>query len=121
MNYDHMTRELWLKLINCIYVNINSPLQANLARYTYTAESFEYDGNSNHSFNGIIRHLINKSDNNITKEVDITSSTEYSSSYSAHLVTDLDSQNFFLTADPNAENAFLMYDFKDLWDSATRF
>lgn len=62
-------------------------------------------------FQGIIRHLLNESNGNIESEVNITSSSIYSSDYKPQNVTLFDKNDHFIS--DNRPNSYLCFDFKD--------
>lgn len=73
-------------------------------------KTFEYENNS--KFNGIFNYLKNKSDNNVEKEVEITSSSEQNFHFGAKKAILLPDQDDFF-ASKCAKDSWICFDFKN--------
>lgn len=115
-NFDpnEITTSLWLKLKRCFYVNKNLPKENIGNRYNPVGTKFEYDGQNQNAFKGIICHLTKECGGNVDDKgvVKVTASSIFCNSSIAKYAVDLnDCTHYFETN--NIENSWLQYDFKN--------
>ena len=107
VNHSEMTEGLWIQLVKLLLssksTNTN-PQKTNL-------NLFEYDGNPNHRFEGIIHHLQKNNNENLHDSgiINVTSKTVRDSHYPKYAI-DFNSDNYFLS---DIRYDWLKYDFKD--------
>lgn len=108
IDYTKMTKNLWNQICDLIRNKTN-----NKTRNGKSERTFEFDGNSNHRFEGIIFNLSTKSGGNVSDKgiVDVTASAIYSDKLPKNAV-DFDSNNYFKSSSSGGR-AWLKYDFKD--------
>lgn len=105
-----MTKELWKKLCKCFYFIQNTKSEN---QFKYNGHLFEYDGNVDHCFNGIIHYLTKESGGNVNDNgtVKVTSSSVNSNFFPKNSVDLENEENYFQTK--NEQNSWLKYDFGD--------
>ena len=108
IDYTKMTKNLWNKICEVIKNNIKSTKRKGKEEQT-----FEFDGNSNHRFEGIIFNLSKKSGGNVSDKgiVDVASSN-FQPEMPPKNAVDFDSSNYFKSYSSDGQ-AWLKYDFKD--------
>lgn len=99
-----MTRAMWIKIIDLIFTFVLK--NENEVK----SEVFEFDGNSEHRFNGIVQHLIDKSSEK--KVVNVTASS-CNSGRNAEDVIDFNSAKYF-TSETNNYDQWIKYDFNEM-------
>ena len=107
LNYSEMTQSLWTQLVDIILASKST----NINSQKSNASQFEYDGNPNHRFEGIIHHLQNNKNDNLHDLgiITVTSKTVYGSNYPKYVI-DFNSNDYFSSSD---DLDWLKYDFKD--------
>lgn len=119
-NFDsnEMSKKLWHKLFPCFYINFNKSekkkMVLNQQRYLAESRHFDYDGNTDHSFQGIIHKLTEEAGGNVNDKgvVKVSSSpTNGNEVISKHAVDFEDNEHYFQSK--NEPNSWLMYDFQD--------
>lgn len=116
LDSNEITNELWRKLCPCFYVNIQSSRRTNRNRYfkdQHIEKKIEYDGNSDHCFQGIIHHLTELSGGNIAdKGIIGISSSSINKTYYPKYVVDLDDKTHYFQSE-DRQDAWIKFDFKD--------
>lgn len=107
---NEMTITLWRKLCQCFHYNVHSREKRKKDRYL--PPLFEYDGKTNHSFNGIIHHLTEEAGGNVDEKgiVKVTSSSTNGNNLSKYAVDLDDNQHYFQSH--HQPDSWLKYDFK---------
>lgn len=109
-----MTKTLWRKLYPCFYTNYSKINKKKYSdRYLSEDRLFEYDGDINHRFDGIISHLSEEAGGNVNDKgkVKVTSSPINGEDFLAKYAVDFDDEHYFQTK--NEPNSWLKYDFND--------
>lgn len=114
-----MTKSLWNKLKQCIYIYKNSTKcdEKNNHRYKQNNNNnnikIEYDGNSSNALNGIIDHLTKEAGRNLNdKGIVIATFSSTNSSYLPKFAMDFDiNSNYFHTN--HEEHSRIQYDIKE--------
>lgn len=110
---SEMTQNLWKKLCQCFYTNMNKPStgNANEERYSFKGTKIEFDGNKSHQFEGIIHYLTQKSGGNVSDNgtVNITASSSYGDRIPKNAVDLHNTQNYFQASGDQRD--WLRYDF----------
>lgn len=115
-NASEMTNSLWRKICSCFITNSENEKHVHKNRYTLKGEKFEYDGNTNHSLQGIIHHLTQKCGGNVSEKevVNVTaSSIQYDWQLPKHSVDFSDDVKKYFHSNPE-KISWLMYDFGEL-------
>ena len=107
LHYSEMTQGLWTQLVELILISKT----ANIKPTNANTSTFEYDGNPNHRFEGIIHHLQNNKSENLHDSgiIEVTSKTVSGSNYAKNAI-DFDRNNYYISA---SQLDWLKYDFKD--------
>ena len=111
---NEISISLWRNLCQRFSEPDENNSDINNKRYTTFIESDSKIINDKSIFTGIISNLTKQSGGNVAKNgtIFVTSSSEYSSDYSAQNVVDLDSSSMFSSR--NERDQWLMYDFRFL-------
>ncbi|KAK8845251.1 hypothetical protein M9Y10_021444 [Tritrichomonas musculus] len=114
-DFNILTKNLWSKLLKCFYINYSSHKQEKNDKNDSADSFFPFDGNSSHSFKGIIHHLTEKNGGNVDSKgiVKLSSSSICSDVYTPKNVVDFsDMKSYFLTN--NGQSEWLRFDFVGL-------
>lgn len=108
-----ITTSLWMKLQKCFFVSQEQRnAKKNNKRYTINANSFKFDGNESHRFEGIIRYLTKESGGNVAVNgtVKVTASSIQMNGQEPKFAVDFDDlKNYFHSN--SEQNSWLQFDF----------
>lgn len=121
-NSKRMTKLLWKKLYPCFYFNYphiqktskERCKEVSKERYLTKSRQIEYDGNEEHSFEGIIHQLTIESGGNVndTETVKVTSTPTNGNDVASRFAVDFDdNEHYFQTK--NEKKSWIKYDFLD--------
>lgn len=117
---NEITSEIWRKLCCCFYINYQSSESfLKKERYSMTniknfiVEEYQYDGNTENCFQGIIHHLSQETGGNVADNgtIDVTSSSVNGSFHPKYVVDLEDNQHYFQSK--NQQDSWIKFDFKE--------
>lgn len=108
-----ITTSPWMKLQKCFFISQEQRnAKKSNKRYTINANSFKFDGNESHRFEGIIRYLTKESGGNVAVNgtVKVTASSIQMSGQEPKFAVDFDDlKNYFHSN--SEQNSWLQFDF----------
>lgn len=113
MNPYNINSTIWQKICQYFAENKTNKKRINSKRKKNDQLCFEYDGNINNSFKGIIHHFTDECGGNVDDNsiINISASSAIVG-YSAKFAADVDDDQHYFSS-LSRENSWLMFDFRD--------